>query len=86
MRLHVCFWLLGAVCCLLLLLKLLFVPGSGAAPSAAVQYLPATNIDCEDCHHLKTDPNIYGHYAGVHCPCLQRTMVEPAKPFTLPVM
>jgi hypothetical protein len=30
--------------------------------------------DCASCKHLPADPSIYGHYAGLDCPCLSSAM------------
>lgn len=52
---------------------------SGSEYAASVRGLP----DCTDCAHLPSDPNIFGHYAGTHCPCLEDRLVPNPRPFTL---
>jgi hypothetical protein len=32
--------------------------------------IPIPTVDCQECHHLPSDPAIYGHFGGLSCPCL----------------
>jgi len=64
----------------------------GAATSKATtvvalyRALPLSEVDCEACYHLPADPNIPFHYAGTHCPCLEKHQVQDPRPaLTMPV-
>ena len=39
--------------------------------------MPNRRPNCQDCRHLPTNPKIYGHYAGVYCPCLNEFATKP---------
>ena len=45
--------------------------GQGRVRGSAGQRLsiPIPSRSCGDCYHLPSDPTIYGHYGGTHCPC-----------------
>lgn len=58
----------------------------GAAGAGPFFALPLSDVDCEACYHLPADPNIFGHYAGTHCPCLQEKRVPDPRPsLSMPV-
>ena len=41
--------------------------------------MPNRRPNCQDCRHLPANPKIYGHYAGVYCPCLNEFATEKHK-------
>lgn len=63
------------------------LPAGGAvATNRLFSALPLSEVDCEECYHLPTDPSIFGHYAGAHCPCLEKRQVADPRPsLTMPV-